>query len=88
MKVYFVTHSMSEDNEMSIASGWNDAELSQSGVQQARELGVRFENIGVDLVCCSDLVRAVETVRVAFGDRIPVIVDKRLREVNYGDMTI
>jgi broad specificity phosphatase PhoE len=85
MKIYFVTHSTSKDNEVGRASGWNDIQLSQLGIQQARELGNRFENIGVDLICCSDLVRAVGTVRVAFGNRIPVLIDKRLREINYGD---
>ncbi|MBI2328748.1 MAG: histidine phosphatase family protein [Chloroflexi bacterium] len=85
MKVYFVTHSTSKDNEVGLASGWKDIQLSQLGIQQARELGDRFENIDVDLICCSDLVRAVETVRIAFGKRIRVSIDKRLREINYGD---
>ncbi|MBI3040318.1 MAG: histidine phosphatase family protein, partial [Chloroflexi bacterium] len=76
MKVYFVTHSTSKDNEVGLASGWKDIQLSQLGIQQARELGDRFENIDVDLICCSDLVRAVETVRIAFGKRIRVSIDK------------
>ena len=28
---------------------------------------------------------AVDTVKIAFGTQILVIVDKRLRELNYGD---
>ena len=86
MKIYFVTHSTTTDNEAGVASGWKDVELSQFGIRQARELGNRFGDIKLDLICCSDLVRAVETVRVAFGNRIPLIVDKRLREINYGDL--
>ncbi len=39
----------------------------------------------VDLIYVSDLARAVETVRIAFGNKIPVTIDKRLREINYGD---
>lgn len=87
MKVYFATHSTTTDNEIGVASGWKDVELSQLGIQQARELGDRFEDIRLDLICCSDLERAVETVRIAFGNRIPVIIDKRLREINYGDLS-
>ena len=86
MKVYFATHSTSEDNEVSIASGWKDVRLSLLGTEQARELGTRFENIGLDLICCSDLVRAVQTVKIAFDDQIIVNIDKRLREINYGDL--
>jgi len=85
MKIYFATHSTTEDNEQKISSGWKDAELSKTGVQQAKDMGETFKNIQIDLVCCSDLKRAVDTVKIAFGDKIAVIIDKRLRELNYGD---
>jgi broad specificity phosphatase PhoE len=85
MKIYFVTHSTTKDNENNIASGWNDVELSELGIQQAKALGERFKDIKIDLICTSDLKRAVETVKIAFGDKYPIVVDKRLREINYGD---
>jgi broad specificity phosphatase PhoE len=86
MKVYFTTHSTSKDNEAGIASGWKDVELSEVGVQQAKNLGKRFRDIKIDLICCSDLKRAVDTVKIAFGGKYPIIIDKRLREINYGDL--
>jgi broad specificity phosphatase PhoE len=59
------------------------------GIQQAKALSERFKNTKIDLICTSDLKRAVETVKIAFGDKSPIIVDKsvdkRLREINYGD---
>ncbi len=85
MKVYFVTHSTSTDNESGLASGWNNPELSETGIRQAKELGDRFRDIRIDLACSSDLVRAVETVFMAFSEHFPLIVDRRLREINYGD---
>jgi broad specificity phosphatase PhoE len=85
MKIYFATHSTTKDNENNIASGWNDIELSELGIQQAKALGERFKNVKIDLICTSDLKRAVETVKIAFGDKYTIIVDKRLREINYGD---
>jgi len=85
MKVYFATHATSKDNEAGIASGWKDVELSELGIQQAKELEERFKDIKIDLICCSDLKRAVDTVKIAFGDKYPIIVNKRLRELNYGD---
>ncbi len=87
MKLYFVAHSTSKDNEAELASGWNDVELSELGIKQSKELGERFRDIKIDLICCSDLKRAVDTAKIAFGDRIPIITDKRLRELNYGDFT-
>jgi broad specificity phosphatase PhoE len=85
MKIYFAAHATSKDNEAEIASGWKNVGLSKLGVQQAKELGERFKDIKIDLVCCSDLKRATDTVKIAFGDKYPVIGDKRLRELNYGD---
>lgn len=85
MKLYFAAHATSKDNETGISSGWKDVELSELGIQQAKELGERFKNIPIDLVCCSDLKRAVDTVKIAFGERLPVVIDRRLREIDYGD---
>lgn len=85
MKIYFAAHATTKDNEAKIASGWKDVELSDLGIQQAKALGETFKNIKLDLICCSDLRRAVDAVRIAFGDKYPVIADKRLRELNYGD---
>ncbi len=85
MKIYFATHATTKDNEAEIASGWKDVELSELGVQQAKELGETFKDIKIDLICCSNLKRAVDTVKIAFGDKYPIIADKRLRELNYGD---
>jgi broad specificity phosphatase PhoE len=85
MKIYFAPHSTSFDNEAKLASGWKDVELSPLGIEQSKKLAETFKNIKIDLICCSDLKRAVDTVRIAFGDAIPVIIDKRLRELHYGD---
>ena len=85
MKIYFAAHTTTKDNEAKIASGWNNVELSDLGIQQAKEMGRAFQDIKLDLICCSDLRRAVDSVRLAFGDKYAVIADKRLRELNYGD---
>ena len=85
MKIYFAAHATTKDNEAEVASGWNDAELSDLGIQQAKTMGEMLKGIKFDLVCCSDLRRAVDTVKLAFGDKYAIITDKRLRELNYGD---
>ncbi len=85
MKIYFATHATTTDNETKMSSGWKDAELSELGVKQARKLGESMKDIKIDLICCSDLKRAIDTVKIAFGDKIPVVIDKRLRENDYGD---
>ena len=83
--VVFETHSTTDDNEHGIATGWNPGRLSSAGRQQARSLGRRRRNDALQAIFTSDLERAVETVRIAFGSSdIPVLRDRRLRECNYG----
>jgi broad specificity phosphatase PhoE len=60
--------------------------LSKSGEQQARDLGARYVDQSFDAIFCSDLQRSYKTAQLAFGDKYPIIQDKRLRECNYGDM--
>lgn len=87
MSVHLVyeTHATTEDNEGGIATGWLPGRLSAAGRLQAEELGRRRRGTGVAAVYASDLARAVETARVAFGDSdIPVRLDARLRECDYG----
>jgi len=87
VQVVFETHSTSEDNESGIATGWLGGRLSAEGRQQAAQLGERRRADGVTAVFASDLNRAVETARIAFhGAGIPVFLDWRLRECNYGAM--
>jgi broad specificity phosphatase PhoE len=85
--VVYETHSTSEDNEQGIATGWLGGTLSSVGHHQARQLGRRRRHDGLDIVIASDLNRAVQTAQIAFGDtNIPVQLDWRLRECNYGTM--
>jgi broad specificity phosphatase PhoE len=86
--VVFETHATSVDNEAGLASGWFDVGLSAVGERQARELGERRSRDDFATVYCSDLLRAVRTAEIAFGDRaVPIIKDARLRECDYGELT-
>jgi broad specificity phosphatase PhoE len=84
--VVFETHSISEDNEEGRASGWCHSRLSVRGRELAAALGARRSDDGLDVVFCSDLERAAETASIAFaGTGVPVLLDWRLRECDYGD---
>jgi 2,3-bisphosphoglycerate-dependent phosphoglycerate mutase len=81
------THSTTEDNERGVATGWLPGRLSDLGRQQAAELGRRRRDDGIAAVFCSDLARATETAVLAFGHSgIPVLLDWRLRECDYGEL--
>jgi len=85
VELIYGTHSTTVDNERGIATGWLDGELSERGRERARLLGERRRD--ADVVYASDLGRAVETAEIAFGGTgIPVHLDPRLRECNFGEL--
>jgi 2,3-bisphosphoglycerate-dependent phosphoglycerate mutase len=87
VSVVFETHSTSEDNEAGLATGWRGGRLSAAGREQAARLGLRRRRDGINVVFASDLNRAVETAQIAFGSGdLPVRLDWRLRECNYGHL--
>ena len=87
VQLVFETHSLTTDNEQGVATGWLGGRLSDRGRPLATELGARRRDDGIDLVISSDLARAVETARIAFAaTTLPVVLDWRLRELDYGDL--
>jgi 2,3-bisphosphoglycerate-dependent phosphoglycerate mutase len=85
VEIVFETHSITEDNENGVATGWLPGRLSERGRGLARELGGRRRRDGLAAVITSDLRRAIETSDIAFEDAsLPVFRDWRLRECNYG----
>jgi 2,3-bisphosphoglycerate-dependent phosphoglycerate mutase len=82
----YETHSTTFDNETGQATGWLPGELSPQGVLDAQALGARRRDDAIAAVFSSDLRRAVQTATIAFdGTGIPLLLDWRLRETNYGD---
>jgi broad specificity phosphatase PhoE len=84
VSLVFETHSVSEDNEAGVATGWLPGRLSERGRELARELGRRRRHDDLAAVFSSDLARATETATLAFDGVVPVLYDWRLRECDYG----
>ncbi|MFA5047840.1 MAG: histidine phosphatase family protein [Patescibacteria group bacterium] len=82
--IYFV-HGTTTDNEKDVSSGWFDVGLSDLGMRQSIDLKDQIKDKKFDAVFCSDLRRAVDSAKLTFGEVIPIIQDKRLRECNYGE---
>ncbi len=87
IEIVYETHSISKDNEQGIATGWLPGRLSDAGRAGAAALGQRRCDDGLAAIFVSDLARAIETVELAFaGSPLPVLVDWRLRECDYGQL--
>lgn len=87
VEIIFETHSITEDNERGIATGWLPGRLSERGRSLAGELGARYRDGGIAAVFSSDLARAIETTAIAFpGSGLRTRADPRLRECDYGEL--
>ncbi len=87
LAITFFPHATSLDNEAGISTGSVEVELSTLGKQQVLNLKREISNRTFDVVFSSDLSRAKNTAEGALGDRYEIILDKRLREINIGDLT-
>ena len=86
VEIVFETHALTEDNERGVATGWLPGRLSERGRENAAEMGRRRRHDGIAAVFASDLRRCVETAEIAFAAAadIPVLLDWRLRECDFG----
>ena len=85
IKITYFVHGTTTDNEKGLCTGWAPGELSELGIKQAKELGEIVARKKFDAFFCSDLKRASTSAQLGFADKYEIILDKRLRECNYGD---
>jgi len=81
-----VRHGSTDWNREGKIQGHTDTPLSDEGRVQAASLGRALKGVDIAAVYASDLSRAVETARLALGDRdIPIRATAALRELAYGE---
>lgn len=83
-KVYLVRHGETEYNKKGCYYGWTDCGLAEEGIEQSEALGKTFKDIHYDVMLSSDLKRAVETANIIHYNSVELKLDKRLRELNFG----
>lgn len=84
IKIIYFVHGTTYDNAEDRCSGWKQVELNELGQEQAVNLGQITSSLKFDVIFTSDLVRAIDSANLAWPN-LEKIVDKRLRECNYGD---
>ena len=84
-KIIYFVHGTTTDNASEKCSGWKQVELTDLGKERAIKLGKIRKNTHFDVIFTSDLVRAIDSAKLAFPN-VEHIQDARLRECNYGDL--
>ena len=83
---YIFRHGETNWNRERRCQGHTNTCLNERGEQQALELAQKLLNLPIEIIISSDLDRALRTgSRVSELKNIPMIVDSRLREMNYGE---
>ena len=88
VKITYFVHGTTTDNEEGLATGHEHGELSELGITQAKELANQVDVEKFDVMFTSDLKRATDSADFGFKDKLKIIKDKRLREVDYGEFTL
>jgi 2,3-bisphosphoglycerate-dependent phosphoglycerate mutase len=89
-KVVLLRHGESIWNKENLFTGWTDVDVSEKGVEEAREAGrlLKKEGYDFDIAYTSVLKRAIRTLWIALDEMdlmwIPVVADWRLNERHYG----
>ncbi|MCR4868736.1 MAG: histidine phosphatase family protein [Lachnospiraceae bacterium] len=86
MKIWIIRHGQTKLNAQHLMQGCYDEPLNEVGIQQAKETRKRIGDIHFDAVYSSPLQRAKATACIV-GDitEDKLIVDERIKEVNFGD---
>lgn len=83
--ITYFAHGTTKDNEQGLFSGQSDITLSDLGKLQMRELPEKLK-YDYDVIFISDLPRAIESANLTWPNK-NIIQDKRLREINVGNLT-
>ncbi len=91
-QLVLIRHGESSWNRENRFTGWTDVDLSEKGVQEAREAGraLKREGLGFDVAHTSVLKRAIRTLWLLLDEMdlmwIPQRADWRLNERHYGGL--
>ncbi len=85
MKIYILRHARTEWNSAGKIQGRTDIDISEEGIKQAENIRESIENLNIDTIICSPLLRAKRTAEIVNKNmKVPIIIDDRIIERDYG----
>lgn len=83
-------HGQSTWNLENRFTGWADVELTETGIQEAKEAGKKLRHLKLHIGYASAFKRTQQTLLIALKEsgqeNIPVVFTEALNERNYGDL--
>jgi uncharacterized phosphatase len=62
--LYFTRHGLTEMNKAGLRSGSTETPLAHEGREQAKVAGQHAKDLGIDVIACSTMGRAIETAEI------------------------
>lgn len=85
MKIYIVRHGQTKSNLKEIYDLKDD--INETGIEQAKELKEKIQDLEYDVLYCSPLLRARHTAEIINTKNKEMIIDNRLSERDPGDFS-
>ena len=89
-KIVLIRHGQTVFNRDKVFCGWTDVDLTEQGIQEAKDAGINLKKAGYtfDIAFCSVLKRARETLSIVLDEMgivdLPINYSWRLNERHYG----
>lgn len=87
MKIYVIRHGETLENANNCLVGRINSSLTLEGINQAKNIAKKFENINIDLIVSSPLDRCIQTAKIISENRIPIEVSDKLLGRDHGEFT-
>lgn len=85
MKLYVARHGQTQWNAENKICGRTDLPLTEEGLRQARALADKVQDLGIDHIISSPMIRALDMAKIVSEKcGAPITLDDRLMEQNYG----
>lgn len=85
-RIILVRHGQSVGNVKSVFCGYEDVDLSNLGYNQAEKTCEYLQNVKIDKIYSSDLIRAYNTAKpLSTSKNLPIIKSEKLREIFAGE---
>lgn len=84
MNLYVVRHGKTIWNEQRKVQGISDIPLTDEGRKETQELVPLVKKLNIDVVISSPLSRAKETAKILVDSKLPINIDDRIKERDWG----
>ena len=84
MILYAVRHGQTNKNIYGLVQGQTEADLNEYGIKEAEKLQPLVKSLDIDVVISSPLRRAKDTAKIITNNELPINIDDRLIERDWG----